>query len=157
MDILPVILIAEDDENDLLLIRRAIRKARLLNPVQIVRDGEEALQYLAGEGRYADRTRYPHPFLVLLDLHMPKQNGFEVLRWIKSRPELQRLKVAVLTSSSDESDYTRAIELGAHSYFVKPGSLEEFTHLMVRIGGHWVLVDEAEMNDPAYRVKCGAV
>ena len=145
MATLPTILLAEDNEDDLLLMRRAIQKARLLNPVQVVRDGEQALDYLSGRGRFANRDRHPIPFLLLLDLHMPKQSGFDVLRWIRGQPELQRMKVAVLTSSSSERDYAKAMELGAHSYFAKPGSLDEFVHLMLRLHGYWVLVDDCEM------------
>ena len=144
METRPTILLAEDDDDDILLIQRAIWKARLLNPLQVVRDGEEALDYLGGAGQYADRSKYPVPFLLLLDLHMPKQNGFDVLRWLRQRPELARMKVAVLTSSSDAHDFNRAMELGAHSYFTKPGSLEEFVHLMLRIHGHWVLLDSPD-------------
>ena len=147
MEIHPTILLVEDDEDDVLLIRRAFQKARLLNPLQVVRDGEEALEYLAGKGRYHDRRLYPLPFLLLLDLHMPKLNGFDVLSWIRQRPELRRMKVAVLTSSSNEHDFSKAMDLGAHSYFVKPGSLEEFVHLMLRLQGHWILVDSEESLD----------
>jgi CheY-like chemotaxis protein len=152
----PTILLAEDDEDDVVLIRRAVEKARLLNPLQIVRDGEEALEYLAGEGRFADRTSYPLPFLLLLDLHMPKQNGFDVLCWIRQRPELRRMKIAVLTSSSDEHDYAKAMQLGANSYFRKPGSLEEFVHLMLRIHGHWVLLDNSGAADVPSEMACAS-
>jgi CheY-like chemotaxis protein len=145
---LPTILLAEDDEDDVMLIRRAVNKARLLNPLQVVRDGEEAIQYLGGDGPFRDRTQYPLPFLFLLDLHMPKQNGFDVLRWLRRHPELQCVKVAVLTSSSDEHDCAEAMQLGAHSYFRKPGSLEEFVHLMLRLHAHWVLLDNLEPAEP---------
>jgi CheY-like chemotaxis protein len=154
MEIHPTILLVEDDEDDVILIARSIQKARLLNPLQIVRDGEEAIDYLAGEGVFADRTKYPLPFLVLLDLHMPKQNGFNVLSWMRRRPDLRRLKVAVLTSSSDEHDYAQAMKLGANSYFRKPGSLEEFVHLMLRIQGHWVLLDNPEAADTPETTAC---
>jgi CheY-like chemotaxis protein len=154
MEILPTILLAEDDEDDIVLIQRAMQKARLLNPLRVVRDGEEALNYLAGESRYANRQKYPIPFLLLLDLHMPKQNGFDVLCWIRNRPELRRMKVAVLTSSSDEHDYSTAMQLGAHSYFNKPGCLEEFGHLMLRIHGHWVLLDSSESVEPEPEMAC---
>jgi CheY-like chemotaxis protein len=150
----PTILLAEDDEDDVVLIRRAVHKARLLNPLQVVRDGEEALQYLAGEGPFGDREKHPQPFLLLLDLHMPKVNGFEVLRWIRKRPDLQRLKVAVLTSSSDEHDYVKAMQLGAHSYFVKPGGLDEFVRLMLRLHGHWVLLDSPDPADTPTEMAC---
>lgn len=141
MEASPTILLVEDDQNDLYLVQRSFEKSRLVNPLQIVRDGEEAIQYLAGEGDYADRRRYPRPFLILLDLHMPMVNGFEVLRWVRSRREFGDIKIAVLTASADERDYRRAMELGANSYFVKPGSLEEFVNLMLRIQGHWMLLD----------------
>jgi CheY-like chemotaxis protein len=136
------------------LIQRAMQQARLLNPLQIVRDGAGALDYLAGEGHYANRQKYPLPYLLLLDLHMPRQNGFDVLCWIRNRPELRRMKMAVLTSSSDEHDYAKAMRLGAHSYFNKPGSLEEFVHLMLRIHGHWVLLDGPESVDSEAEVAC---
>jgi CheY-like chemotaxis protein len=141
MRLFPSILLADDDEDDLFLIQRAIQSARLLNPVQVVRDGEEAINYLAGEGRYGNREEFPLPFLLLLDLHMPKQNGFDVLRWMRNRPELGEIKVAVLTSSSHERDYLQAMELGANSYFCKPGSLNEFVQLMLRLQGHWLLLE----------------
>lgn len=143
----PTILLAEDDEDDRLLIRRSIEKARLLNPLQVVRDGEEAIKYLAGEDLYANRELFPLPFLLLLDLHMPRQNGFDVLTWIATQSDLNGLKIAVLTSSSDERDYARAMKLGAHSYFVKPGSIEEFVGLMLRLKGHWVLLDGDPQED----------
>src|ERR1041384_6928520 len=98
----PTILLAEDDPDDVLLAQIALRKARLANPLQIVRDGEEAIAYLQGEGRYADRNRYPLPILLLLDLKMPKVNGFQVLEWLRKQPLLSRLPVAVLTSSDHD-------------------------------------------------------
>jgi CheY-like chemotaxis protein len=142
------ILLAEDNQDDVFLIRRAIQQSRLLNPIQIVRDGEEAVDYLSGNGSYADRQKYPVPFLLLLDLHMPKLNGFDVLRWIRSRPELKELKVAVLTASGDEIYFNRAMQLGADSYFTKPGSLDEFVHLMLRLQGHWLLIEASEDSQP---------
>jgi CheY-like chemotaxis protein len=148
METRPTILLAEDDEDDVWLIRRAIQKARLLNPLRIVRDGEQAIRYLAGWGEYADRRLNPLPFLLLLDLHMPKQNGFDVLQWMRKRADLHKVKVAVLTSSSDARHYKRAMELGAHSYFAKPGSVDELVQLMFRIQGHWVLLDGSDESQP---------
>ncbi|MFO1499788.1 MAG: response regulator [Verrucomicrobiota bacterium] len=137
----PTILLAEDDVDDLLLIQRSFQKARLVNPLQVVRDGEEAIRYLAGESPFSDRNRFPVPFLLLLDLKMPKQNGFDVLSWIQTRNDLAGMKVAVLTASSDERSYCKAMKLGADSYFIKPGSLDEFVRLMLRLQGHWALLD----------------
>ena len=150
------ILLVEDNENDLYLIRRSIERSRLLNPIRVVRDGEEAIRYLAGEGPFADRQTYPAPFLMLLDLHMPKVNGFEVLAWVRERPQYNGLRVAVLTSSSDDSEYRKAMDLGADSFFVKPGSLEEFVRLMLRIQGHWFLVEGHTSEDHLTQDPVGA-
>src|SRR5436190_23460124 len=91
------VLLAEDDPDDVLLTHIAFEKARLANPLQVVRDGEEAIAYLQGEGRFADRRKYPLPILLLLDLKMPKINGFQVLEWLRHEPVLKRLPVAVMT------------------------------------------------------------
>src|SRR3989442_654748 len=109
-----VFLLAEDREDDIILIRRAFHKAHLLNPVQVVRDGEETIAYLKGEGRYANRAEYPLPALLLLDLKMPRKDGFEVLRWIRQEPGLRSLRVVVLTSSDRLQDVNLAYQLGAN-------------------------------------------
>src|SRR6266446_3785564 len=93
------VLLAEDDPDDVLLAQIAFEKARLANPLQVVRDGEEAIAYLQGEGRYGDRHCFPLPMLLLLDLKMPRVNGFQVLEWLREHPRLYRLPVAVMTSS----------------------------------------------------------
>src|ERR1051325_11431606 len=90
-----VILLAEDREDDVLLIRRAFKKAHLLNPLHVVHDGEEAIAYLKGEGQYANRAEYPLPALLLLDLKMPRRDGFDVLTWIRQEPGLSALRVVV--------------------------------------------------------------
>jgi CheY-like chemotaxis protein len=139
---LPAILLVEDDPDDITLTEHAITKSRLANPLRVVHDGEEALNYLSGRGPYADRQQNPIPFLVLLDLHMPKIDGFEVLRWIRAQPDLDQVRVAVLTSSKEERDLALAEQLGADSYFQKPGSLEELVSLMFRLKAHWILIDD---------------
>src|SRR5438876_799725 len=93
------ILLVEDDDNDVVLIQHAFRKAGLREALKVVRSGEQALEYLSGEGDYADRERFPLPFLLLLDLKMPGTNGFEVLQWVRQTSDLKRLLVVVLTSS----------------------------------------------------------
>src|SRR5438105_2858307 len=115
-----VILVAEDREDDIILIRRAFARARVVNPIHVVRDGEEALAYLKGEGKYGNRREYPLPELLLLDLKMPRMDGFEVLRWVRSQPDLRLLRVVVLTSSEDVRDVNLAYQLGANSFLVKP-------------------------------------
>src|SRR6185436_17018663 len=106
-----LVLLAEDDPDDVLLTQIAFDKARLANPLQVVRDGEEAIAYLRGEGKFADRQKYPLPILLLLDLKMPRTHGFQVLEWIRKQPKLGHLPVAVMTSSDHDPDATRAFEL----------------------------------------------
>src|SRR5882724_11111509 len=118
----PIILLAEDIEDDVILIERAFRKARIAVPLMAVRDGEEAICYLSGFGRFADRTQFPFPDLLLLDLKLPIRDGFEVLRWIQTQPELKKLPVIVLTQSDRIKDANEAYRLGAYSFLVK-GSL----------------------------------
>src|SRR5207245_10167305 len=93
----PVILLAEDSEDDVILIERAFRKAKIMAPQMAVRDGEEAICYLSGFGRFSDRTQFPFPDLFLLDLKLPIRDGFEVLRWIQTQPELKKLPVIAFT------------------------------------------------------------
>lgn len=127
------ILIAEDDDNDVCLIKRAFQKAQFENPLNVVRDGEEAVAYLQGIGVYADRQNNPPPALVLLDLKMPRKNGFEVLEWIREQPEFNHLPVVVLTSSQESSDISRAYALGANSYLVKPANFGSLVDMMNRL------------------------
>jgi len=138
----PTILLAEDDPDDILITQITLRKARLANRLEVVRDGEEAIAYLKGTGRYADRSRFPFPMLLLLDLHMPKVNGFEVLEWLRKQPSLSRLSVAVLTSSDHDPDALRAFELGADSYLIKPPDGGALLELVQRLHAFWLIVDK---------------
>src|SRR5438045_7434115 len=138
------ILLVEDDEADIVLMRRAFRNARIANRLLEVRDGQAAIRYLSGDGEYADRTRYPIPFLILLDLRLPKLSGFEVLAWIRDQPELVDLIIVVLTGSDRVPDVSKAHELGANSYLVKPGTFDELGEMVKRINGRWLLLDEEE-------------
>ncbi|SPE61692.1 Response regulator [Verrucomicrobia bacterium] len=131
------ILLAEDDENDVALIQRAFRKAGLRESLKLVPDGERAIEYLAGRGAYADRERFPMPFLVLLDLKMPGVNGFEVLQWARAQPDLKRLLIVVLTSSNLQEDVDRSYELGANSYLVKPVEFKDMVNLVQRFEAYW--------------------
>ncbi len=135
------ILLVEDDEADIFLLRRAFRNARIANPLIEVRDGQAAIQYLSGEGDYADRARYPIPFLILLDLRLPKLSGFEVIAWMRDQPQLANLIVVVLTASDHVPDVTKARDLGANSYLVKPGTFQELVEMVKRIKGRWLLLD----------------
>jgi CheY-like chemotaxis protein len=135
------ILLAEDDPNDVLLIQRAFQKAGLRNALKVVRDGEQAISYLDGRGVYANRERFPAPFLLLLDLKMPGTDGFEVLEWVRKEPELKRLLVVVLTSSNLQEDVDRAYDLGANSYLVKPVSFDEMVNMIKRFEIYWTEIN----------------
>lgn len=123
----PIVLVADDCENDALLMETVFRRAGWVQPLRFVRDGEQAIAYLEGAGGYADRTRHPLPSVLLLDLNMPRKNGFQVLAWIWEQPALRGLHVYVLSASSQPEDIRRAYELGAKSYLVKPGNLDGLT------------------------------
>jgi len=138
------VLLAEDDLDDVLLTQIAFERARLANPLQVVRDGEEAIAYLKGEGAYADRERYPFPILLLLDLKMPKVDGFQVLEWLQSQPERSHLPVAIMTSSDHDPDMNRAYELGADSYLIKPPNAITLLELVQRIHGYWLIVNRVQ-------------
>ena len=131
------ILLAEDDPNDTLLIKRAFQKAGFGSLLKTVNNGKQAIDYVAGVGEYADRGRFPLPFLLLLDLKMPGTNGFEVLTWIRSQPDLKRLLVVVLTSSNLQTDVDRAYELGANSYLVKPIEFGQMVNMIQRFESYW--------------------
>lgn len=133
-----VILLAEDEEDHVLLIRRAFAQANIPNPLHVVWNGQEAIAYLKGEGKYANREEYPLPDLFLLDLKMPRVNGFEVLQWLRSQPGLAPLRVLVLTSSDAIRDVNEAYKLGANSFLVKPIDFQDFTQLSRLINDFWL-------------------
>ena len=144
-----VILLAEDDENGILLVQRAFKEVHILNPLQVVRDGEEVIAYLKGAGQYANRADYPLPALLLLDLKMPRKNGFEVLQWIRSEPALLSLRVIVLTSSTELHDLNEAYRLGASSFLVKPQDFNDFITLFKSLHSYWLLTDRSpEVGQP---------
>lgn len=120
----PTVLLVEDDENDVFLMEWALQKAKLSLPMKVAMDGQEALDYLGGVGKYADRTAYPMPAIIFLDLKLPYVHGFEVLRWIRQQPALREISVLILTSSPEERDQQKAMDLGAHAYLVKPPTAE---------------------------------
>jgi len=138
-----VILLAEDDEDDVLLIRRAFKDLGILNPLHVVRDGDEAIAYLKGVGQYKNRAEYPLPSLLLLDLKMPRTNGFEVLEWIRSEPNLRLLRVIVLTSSGQMQDVNAAYQLGANSFLIKPQDFSNFITLLNSLRSYWLRRDQS--------------
>jgi len=137
-----VILLAEDRDDDVALIRRAFLKANIINPLFVVRDGEEAMYYLSGEGKYANREEYPLPDLLLLDLKMPRMDGFELLRWVRQQPGLKALRIVVLTSSEEVRDVNEAYQLGANSFLVKPMDFEHFVKVSQALRGYWLWLNK---------------
>jgi len=131
-------LLVEDTEDDVLLIHRAFLKANILNTLQVVRSGEEAIEYLQGTGRFSNRAEFPLPSLVLLDLKMKGIDGFEVLRWIRQQPALTRLRVVVLTSSNAVGDVNLAYQLGANSFLVKPVDFDRLVEISQALKGYWL-------------------
>ena len=136
------ILLVEDDPNDILLTQRAFRRANIVNPLQVVQDGETAVQYLSGQEIYADRDRYPIPILILLDLKLPRCSGLEVLAWLREQPKLKRLPVVVLTSSNQSSDLNHAYDLGVNSYLVKPVAFNALLEMVKNLNQYWLLLNE---------------
>jgi CheY-like chemotaxis protein len=137
-----LILLVEDDPNDIILIKRAFEKANITNPLQVVENGEEAISYLTGKGRYGNRVKYPLPMLLLLDLKLPRKSGHEVLEWLRKQPMLKRLTVVVLTSSQQSSDINRAYDLGANSYLVKPVTFNALVEMVKVLNFYWVILNE---------------
>ncbi len=131
------ILIADDDKEDCEMIREAFQESRLLNQLFFVHDGEELMSYLKHEGKYEDRTQYPMPGLILLDLNMPKKDGREAIHEIKSSDELRQIPIVVLTTSQAEEDVFRTYNLGVNSLITKPVDFTSLVQIMKDLGHYW--------------------
>lgn len=137
-----VILMADDDDDDRLLAKDAIEECKLPSEVRFVEDGEDLMDYLQHRGRYAQGTNAPLPNLILLDLNMPKKDGREALREIKSSPELRRIPVVVLTTSKADTDIAKSYDLGANSFISKPVTFDSLVQVMKVIGSYWCQIVE---------------
>jgi CheY-like chemotaxis protein len=135
------VLYVEDEEDDVFFMQMAFKSAGLPNPLSIVSDGREAIDYLSGAGKYMDRDRHPLPCLVLLDLKLPKKSGFDVLRWIRSHGLLSTMLVIVLTSSNHDRDIHTAYSLGGNAFLVKPATPEELAAMVKSIGSFWLTLN----------------
>jgi len=136
----PTILLADDSENDVFLMRVAFKKAGFSCALQSVCNGEQAVSYLSGEGVFEDRKLYPLPSILLLDLNMPRKNGFEVLAWARDQPAFKRLSIVIMTASTRPEDIELAFQLDASSYLVKPSIIEALTD-MIRCLRDWMKIN----------------
>jgi CheY-like chemotaxis protein len=132
-----LVLVAEDDPDDCLLVREAWLENRLVAKLQFVSDGEELTDYLRQSGRYARPATAPRPDLILLDLNMPRKDGREALKEIKSDPALRRIPVVVLTTSQSEEDISRSYDLGVNSFIVKPAAFDKIVELVRELNSYW--------------------
>lgn len=136
------ILLVEDNEDDAFFMKQALKDAGIANPLKHVEDGRAAVDYLAGTGSFSDRSRFPHPMIVFLDLKLPFKSGHEVLEWIRGQPVFETLVVIVLSSSSEKVDVDRAYRLGANSYVVKPPTPQQLLELAEAFKLWWLKQNE---------------
>lgn len=141
------ILIVEDEEAHAQLTERAIRKSGNANRIDIVGDGEQAMDYLLNRGKYADKNRYPCPGLVLLDIKLPGIDGIEVLKQIKDNPRLKQIPVIMLTTSEREEDIARAYGHYANSYLTKPVGFKTFEEKITQLDFYWMILNEPPVAD----------
>ncbi len=140
------ILVVEDNENDQFLIQRAFRKIGVAEPIHIVNDGAEAIAYMTGEGKYADRTKFEYPTFIMTDLKMPKQDGFDVLNHLKSHPRWSVIPTVVFSASSDLDDIKKAYVLGASSYHVKPQNPHKLYEQLAVLHAYWLTCEVPEVD-----------
>ena len=143
------ILIIEDDHNDVLLLKSALKRENINNPIQVVHDGQEGIDYLQGEGKFHDRDKYPFPSVIFTDLKMPRLSGFDVLTWLKSHPDCFVLPVIVLSASKLDEDIKKAYQMGANAYMVKPSQIEELQEMIKTAYKFWAYCEK-----PRMPVKC---
>ncbi len=148
------ILLVEDSRDDAYAFRYALKRSRIMNPLQVLTDGQQAIDYLSGVGHYADRNVYPLPFVIFLDLKLPYVDGFDALSWIRAQPELRSIAVIMLSGSAEDRDQDRAHELGARRYLVKPPTAETLLSVFDSLlsfphSNHWLPKNTAS---PAARV-----
>jgi CheY-like chemotaxis protein len=130
--------VVEDDENDTFLLQRAFQKNGIDLPVHVCGDGADAVEYLSATGKYADRTKFPFPRVLITDLKMPRSNGFDLLGWLQKHPECNLIPKIVLSASADQGDVTRAYQLGANCYFQKPSEFDELCRIVELANRFWL-------------------
>lgn len=148
-----VILMADDDEDDIMLTEKALQQGKLLNKLYCVRDGEELLDYLFHRGDYTDAAKAPRPGVILLDLNMPRKDGREALKEIKAHPDMKDIPIVVFTTSKAEEDIYRSYKLGVNSFITKPVTFDRLIEVMQMLGKYWfeIVTLPPEENNGAYR------
>jgi CheY-like chemotaxis protein len=144
-----VILMADDDDDDYLLTKKALQQSKLLNTLRRVKDGNELLDYLRRQGNYAENNDWRPPGVILLDLNMPRMDGREALKEIKTDPKLRSIPVVVFTTSKAEEDIFRSYELGVNSFITKPVTFESLIQVMLTLGKYWFEIVELPANHHA--------
>jgi CheY-like chemotaxis protein len=139
------ILVVEDNPDDLEMSLHALRKAKIANRIQVARDGQEALDFIFCEGEFADRKMENALKVILLDLKLPKVDGLEVLKRLKSDPRTKKIPVVILTSSKEQNDVIESYDLGTNSYIVKPVSLDQFVAAVQNLGMYWLLLNQPQI------------
>ena len=141
-----IILMADDDPDDCMMVKEALAESRVLNELHTVADGEELLDYLKRRGKFENLTSAPRPGIILLDLNMPRMDGREALAEIKGDPQLRKIPVVVLTTSKAEEDIYRTYDLGVNSYVTKPVTFEGLVEVMRTMGRYWIEIVELPGN-----------
>jgi CheY-like chemotaxis protein len=135
----PLILLIDDSESDIALLRQAFARAGMTRPLQVVQDGVDAMSYLLGRGEFADRDAYPMPSILIIDVNMPRLNGLELLTWLRTQPEFSHLMVIVLTGDGRIEAVNHAYHLGANSYLLKPTRHEELLDMVASFYRYWII------------------
>lgn len=154
MSILQTVLYVEDDESDVLFMRQALKKVGLPHSLQVVYDGDDAIAYLEGRGKYADRRKYPFPSLVFLDLTLPVVTGLKVLQWVRKQHSMLALPIVVLSGSRMEFDLNNAYKYGANAYLIKPSNGDDLDDLLGMTAKYWLTLNiqiQAPLQDGAER------
>lgn len=147
------ILVVEDDENDQVLIERAFRGAGVVGPIHMVNDGAEAIAYMMGEGKFADRDKYAYPTFIMTDLKMPRVDGFGVLEFLQSNPEWSIIPTIVFSASADRDDIKKAYQLGASSYHIKPNDGKQLVKQIAVLNEYWLTCEVPEVDSTGKQVR----
>ena len=142
----PTIIVIDDDQNDQILIERALRKIGVTDPIHVLSDGAEAIEYMMGEGKYSNRQKYAYPTFILTDLNMPRKDGFAVLEFLKGNPEWAVIPTIVFSASCDTDDIKKAYMLGASSYHVKPRTHGALVHQLLVLHAYWMTCEVPEVD-----------